>query len=124
MDKNALIHELGAAILNNPKVAGHPWQRYALVARLDAQQSKLNGFAYDALGAYQPVTPKGIEVHDKLAALREATRVDGKQPWGACVVRIDRATQKITVDFEYDHPERWDVTPQNVAEVAERARAG
>ncbi len=121
MDKDALIHELGAAIVSNPKVAGQPWKRYALVARLDAQQSKLNGFAYDALGGYQPVTPKGIEIHDKLAALREAMCVDGKAPWGACVVRIDRDTQKITVEFEYEHPERWDVTPKNVAEIAARA---
>jgi len=120
MDRDTLIHELGAAIVSNPKVAGLPWKRYALVARIDEQQSKLNGFAYDALGGYQPATPKGLEVHDKLAVLREAMRVDGKPPWGACVVHIDRNTQKITVEFEYDHPERWDVTPQNVAEIAAR----
>jgi hypothetical protein len=121
MDKDALIHELGAALVGDPKVAGQPWKRYALVARLDAQQSKLNGFAYDALGSYQPATPKGFEVHNKLAALREAMRNDGKAPWGACMVRIDRDTQKITVEFEYDHPERWDVTPKTVAEIAARA---
>ncbi len=56
--------------------------------------------------------------------LREATRVVDGALWGACVVRIDRETQEITVEFEYDHPERWNVTPQNYAEIAARARVG
>lgn len=121
MDRDALVHELGAVIISNPKVAAAPWQRYALVAQIDEQQSKLNGFAYDADGGYQPLTPQGFEVHDKLRALREAMHSDGHAPWGACMVRIDRETQKITIEFEYDHPERWYVTPQNAAEIAARA---
>lgn len=124
MDKDALIHELGAAIVRNPKVAALPWQRYALVARFEEGVTSLNGFAYDAQGVYRPATPRGFEVNDRLEDLREATRVAGKAPWGACVVRIDRETQEITVEFEYDHPERWNVTPQNYVEIAARARMG
>lgn len=120
MDKDTLIRELGAAIIAHPKVAALPWQRYALVARIDAQQSSLHGFAFDADGGYQMATPTGLAIHDKLRALREVMRVAGETPWGACVVRLVRATQRITVEFEYDHPERWSVTPQRVAEIAAR----
>lgn len=101
-----------------------PWQRYALVARFEDGVTRLNGFAYDAQGGYRPATPTGFEVNDRLDALRETTRVAGGAPWGACVVRIDRATQEISVEFEYDHPERWNVTPQNYAGIAARTRVG
>ncbi|HEY5809626.1 MAG TPA: hypothetical protein VIT67_16745 [Povalibacter sp.] len=120
MDKDALIHELGALIVGNPKVAAASWDRYALVVRIDSGQSKLHGFAHTN-GNYQPVTPTGFALHDTLAKLRAATHIEGKDPWGACVIRIDRSSGKIRVEFEYDAPERWTVTPQNAQQIAERA---
>ncbi len=121
-DKDALIHEVGAAIVRNPRVTAEPWERYALVVRFDDARVQLTGFAYDGAGKARPATPGGLELHHKLDALREATQVPGKQPWGACVVRIVRDTRRITAEFEYEHPERWDVTPQTSQEIAERAR--
>ncbi len=119
--QDALVHEVGALIVHDERVAAQPWDSYALVARFDANRIQLNGFAY-ADDRMRPATPRGSDVHHKLKALREAMREDVGQAWGACVVRIDRETKKIRIEFEYDHPERWDVTPQTVAEVAQRAR--
>lgn len=122
LDKDALIHEVGAAIVRNPRVTAEPWERYALVVRFDDARVQLTGFAYDDAGRARPATPNGLEIHHKLDALREATSVPDQQAWNACVVRIVRDTRKITVEFEYEHPERWDVTPQNATEIAARAR--
>lgn len=121
-DQDALVHEVGMLIVRDARVSAQPWDGYALVARFDDASLVLNGFAYQG-ETFRSATPKGTEIHHRLQALREAMREPGRPPWGACVVRIDRETKKIRIEFEYDHPERWDVTPLNVAEVAERARA-
>ena len=119
--QDALVHEVGALIVRDERVAARPWDAYALVARVEANRIQLNGFAYEA-GSMRPATPRGPEMHHKLKALRDAMREDVGQAWGACVVRIERETKKIRIEFEYDHPERWDVTPQTVADIAARAR--
>lgn len=119
-DRDAMVHEVGASIVRNPRVSAQPWDSYALIARVDDDRIQLNGFAY-AGDAPRPATPQGPEVSDRLKSLREAMREPGKPAWGACVVRIVRATQKINIEFEYDHPERWDVTPQNAQRLAQQA---
>ena len=49
-------------------------------------------------------------------------RVDGKDPWDACVVQLRRASGRLHADFEYDDPARWDIAPATLHTVAERAR--
>lgn len=119
--RDALVHEVGLLIVQDARVAAEPWDAYALVARFAVDRIQLNGFAYDERGM-RPATPHDADLHRKLIALREATQVADGQPWGACVVRVERETAKIRIEFEYDHPERWDVTPQTVDDVARRAR--
>lgn len=122
MDKDALILEIGRLVAGDRKVAAQPWDRYALVAWYGDGTSTLNGFRYVGEQPGQPATPASFELEDLLDALREATRVDGKAPWRACVVRLDKASGKATVDFAYEDADDWRVTPANAAEVARRAR--
>lgn len=122
MDKDALILEIGRLIAGDRKVASQPWDRYALVAWYGEGMSTLNGFRYVGEQPGQPATPASFELEDLLDALREATRVDGKAPWHACVVKLDKAGGKATVDFAYEDADDWRVTPANAAEVARRAR--
>lgn len=122
MDKDALILEIGRLIAGDRKVAAQPWDRYALVAWYGDGTSTLNGFRYVGEQPGQPATPASFELEDLLDALREATRVDGKAPWRACVVRLDKAGGKATVDFAYEDADDWRVTPANAAEIARRAR--
>lgn len=70
----------------------------------------------------RPATPASFEIEDLLDGLRQATQVEGKAPWRACIVKLDRVSAKVTVDFEYDHPEQWGVTPATAARIAEPAR--
>lgn len=120
--RDAMVHAVGASIVRDPRVSAQPWDGYALIARFDGDRIQLNGFAYDA-DAPRPATPRGPEVANRLKALREAMREPGKPAWGACIVRIVRETQKINIEFEYDHPEAWDVTPDNAQQLAQRAAA-
>lgn len=124
MNRDELIVDIGRLIVADRKVSAQPWDGYALVAYYDGSVSKLNGFRYAGDEPGKPATPESFELEERLDELREATRVDGKAPWRACVVRLTRDTGKATVDFEYEHPEHWHVTPATVADVAARARPG
>jgi len=121
-DQDALIVEIGRLLAADPKLASQDWDRYALVAWYGDGVSKLNGFRYRGDDPGQPATPGAPALEDRLNDLREATRVDGAAPWRACVIRIERASGRASVDFEYDAPERWEVTPATVADIARRAR--
>ncbi len=41
-------------------------------------------------------------------------KADGKSPWVAALFRIERKTGKFDMEFEYEHLERWSITPANV----------
>lgn len=125
MDKNALINQLGMLLVTDPAVDAAYWDGYALIARYGegAIARRLSGFRYLDDGGFEAATPQNDEaVAAALDALREATRVEGKAPWDACVFQIRRDTRRIHAEFEYENPEQWDVTPQTLASVVERAR--
>src|SRR5690554_2547107 len=124
MDSNALITAIGQAIVSDPKVDAEPWDGYALIASYTGAGRTLSGFRYRDGEPPEPATPRSAELDERIDALRIATQVEGKDPWGACVIRIVSATGKITADFAYEAADRWDITPDTLADVAERARPG
>jgi hypothetical protein len=121
-EADRLIHEIGAAIVQSPRIAALDWQHLVLVANVEQSHSTLSGFSYDSSGKSRPVSPGGMETLDKIGALREAMRTDALEPWIQCLIRIQRDTGKIAVDFEYEDPSRWAITPANVRQMAEQLR--
>lgn len=121
---NALIMQIGQEIVSDPAVDAEPWDGYALIASYTGPGLRISGFRYRDGQPPQAATPQSRELGDHIEALRDATRVDGKDPWRTCVIRINSATGKIGVDFAYEGADQWDITPASLAEVAERARPG
>ena len=126
MDKDTLVAAIGQRLVADPAVADGRWHGYALVVRYGdgALARRLSGFRYQADGSFAAATPHDPMLGETLDALRDATRVPGRAPWDACVLRIRRDDGKLTLEFEYDAPERWDITPATLADVATRARPG
>jgi len=123
MDKDQLIAEIARLIVEDRKASAQSWDKYALIAfHGHGGVSKLNGFRYTGDGAGEPATPESFEIEDRLDELREATRIDDKPGWDACVFKLDRATSRVTADFAYDDADTWEVTPATAAAIAERAR--
>lgn len=124
-DRDALIHRIGMLIVTDPVLDATHWDGYALIVRYDeagTPSQRLSGFGYLDGGGFHAATPGNPELSAALDALREAMRTDERAPWDACVVQIRRDTRRVHVDFEYDAPQRWDITPATLEEVAERAR--
>lgn len=122
MDKDQLIAEIARLIVDDRKVAAQPWDKYALISFHGHGVSKLNGFRYRGSEAGEPATPESFEIEDRLEDLREATRVDGKPAWNACVFKLDRAGNHVSADFAYEDAGEWEVTPATATAIAERAR--
>ena len=121
---NALIMQIGQEIVSDPAVDAEPWDGYALIASYTGPGLRISGFRYRDGQPPQAATPQSRELGGHIEALRDATRVDCKDPWRTCVIRINSATGKIGVDFAYEGADQWDITPASLAEVAERARPG
>jgi hypothetical protein len=123
MDKDELVHEIGKMLLEDEKIRSRrPWQSLAMVAQITPGSTKVNGFVYRGGGAAVPTSPGNFDVMDKFEELREAMREPGKEPWKAALVRIDDASRRISIDFEYDHPEKWLIVPSTVKQMAEALR--
>ena len=121
--KDDLIHQLGSLLVADPEVAAENWQNLALVGIVDAEQSRLNGFSYDAAGEYEPAAPRNFETLTVLRKLRdEMAKADGKAPWKSCLVRIARSGGKISVDFEYADAGRWAINKANLRQRADELK--
>ena len=119
MDRDALIHELGAVVTRDAALAKAGWSHLVLVSCIEDGTPDLTGFCYLPGQKPVPVSPRDYSVFDVLQGLRDAmAEHDGKNPWLACLVRIDKASGKIDVDFEYADASRWSVTPSNVEQRA------
>ncbi len=123
-DRDAPLLRVGRLIAADPVLADVDWNGFALIVRYDDAgiDRRISGFRYVDGGGFEAATPRDAALGDALDALREATRVDGRAPWAACVVQLRRTSKRLHADFEYDEPERWDIVPATLHEVAERAR--
>lgn len=114
MDKeqvDALIGQIGQIILDDAELVGNEWDTAAFVAVL-AKPNSVFGFRYLGTQVY-PTTPVTLELLALLEELQVATSDGIHAPWGACLVMIDGATLDYEIDFEYENPERWRLTPSN-----------
>jgi len=119
MDRDALIHRLAEMIAADSELLLDGWTHLVLTSRIEDGMLNMNGFCYTANGGAVPVSPRDFSIFDVLQELRDAmANADGKTPWIAALLRIERKTGKLNADFEYEHLDRWAITPANV-----RARA-
>jgi hypothetical protein len=115
MDRDALIHRLAETISGDSELLLDGWTHLVLVSRVEDGMLNMNGFCYTADGGAVPVSPRDFSIFDVLQELRDTmAKVDCKAPWIAALFRIERQTGKLNADFEYEHLERWAITPANV----------
>ena len=98
-DANMLVEQLGSDIVNDPFYRSEPWDRLALVIELDLRR-RMYGYLYVG-DAWEAGSPDGIEPLETAAKLREVMHAASGASWRKCLVRVDRATAKIDIDFDY-----------------------
>jgi hypothetical protein len=120
--ENDLIHTLGGLLINDPEVAPEGWQRIVLVSMVEAGSIDITGFSYVAGGKAIPASPSLNGALDLIAQLHQAMATRTGRAWQACLLRIERTGLALSIEFEYDDPSRWAITPRNVRQRAEEFR--
>lgn len=116
MVRDALIQRLAETIAGDSELLLDGWTHLVLTSRIEDGMLNMNGFCYTDDGNAVPVSPRDFSIFDVLQELRDAmAQADGKAPWIAALFRIERKTGKLNADFEYEHIERWAITPANVS---------
>jgi hypothetical protein len=121
-DKDELVQEIGTLLLNDSEISSGQWSHLVIVAQVQNLSTKVNGFTYREDGKAVPAAPRNSVVPKKFRELSEAMREAGKDSWKACLVRIERSSKDVSIDFEYDHPEKWLIVPSTVRQMAETLR--
>lgn len=124
-DRDALVRGIGELLLRDIATAGHDLDGYALIAHYLDDGRRLAGFGYRDGEPPVAATPRNEaeRIGARLDELREATRVEGQAPWRVCVIQLKRAGGKLHAEFVYDDEAGlWDIGPDTLAAVAERAR--
>jgi hypothetical protein len=116
-----LMQEIGGLVVGDERYAGEPWASIALVTMIDGPVQRFHGFWYDAAGEATPGFPRNRDLLDKFRELQAVAR-NGERTWKTALVQIRRDDMQITVDYEYEDPQRWKVTPLNLEAMREALR--
>jgi len=117
------LTELGQQIIADPRYNGQErdWQGIAVVVQV-APRERLFGYIYRPDGSWTAGMPDLDATIEKAIELSQAMRIEGKEAWKTCLIQIQRPGPKLKVDFEYDNPDRWAVTPANLRQKVEELR--
>ena len=121
-EKSVLVQDLAQLLAGDEGYSAQPWQSLVMVGEVVPGRTSMNGFVYLDNGQAVPASPRSMQALKKLKEVSAAMQAESGKRWLACVVRIDRPSGKVDIHFEYDDAERWLITPQNVAGMAETLR--
>lgn len=117
---DALVHEIGQAIIADANYAERDWNGIALVIEV-AQRKRMYGYIYLADGQWEAETPDDFDVIERAGNLADVM-AEGGNRWIRCLVQISRPGPKIDIKFDYDDHAEWLVSPGNYSEMAETLR--
>lgn len=125
MNKDQLIHEIGAILVGDINSKSKDWAHAVLVVEIETDEPDMTGFVYDGTGKHTPYAPSDFNIVELTVKLRDAmAAADKKEPWKAALIRIDRAAGEIDAEFEYKKTDRWSITFKNSKQRAEELRPG
>ncbi len=114
MPADALIHEIGTMIVQDEKYADRDWDGISVVGIYGEGATQISGYSYDANGVPKAGTPRNKDLHYRLRDLHKAMADSGQGDWKTVLIQIRRADMNVKMDFEYENPLRWKVTPKNL----------
>lgn len=125
MNRDEALKDLCRALITDDEVVGQPdWRKVVMVGVVQGDNARMHGYCFDAAGDWEAAAPRQRGTLDLLRRFRSAmAEADPQQrAWVSCLIRFDPDGQ-VGLDFEYDDPARWAVTPGNQARRVEEFRA-
>lgn len=113
----AIAHD----ILSMPELRGTDWVSYAMAAEVSDDRIALTAYRYPESGPAVPTADP--DNFDRFSELRDATRGPNGETWDVAVVKIQRATGRLVLDFVAGAAaDDWRITPQNIDRLPEALR--
>lgn len=117
-----LVHEIGSLIVRNDRYASRDWDGIAVTVIIEPGATQISGYSYVDGKDPEAGSPGLGVLADRFEELCAAMQNPDGSKWKTALVRIRRDTGKITIDYDYENPLRWKVTPLNLGTLPEEMR--
>jgi len=123
--KDELIQELASLILQSEDLLDNQWDLATIVFDVAAGAVSNSGFKYTK-SEIEPIiaeVPDDIVLlDDKLVEFQNEIINSFGHSFVQLLIQFDRKNNKVKLDFEFDNPSRWSITPANLKRIREELR--
>ena len=112
-ETDQLVQEIGASIVTHEEYQDD-WASLAIAGNFKDGRRNQYGYVYTEDGDWKARLPGGFATLKLMKRLNdEMADATGKR-WHRCLVQIKRADMSMDIQFEYDDPNRWSVSPATI----------
>lgn len=119
MNKSELITEIAKEILKAKDLQNKDWVSFALVIDLNDGYFAQSGYLYllDDTEPFTAITSERRKLSSLCQYLRENIKNESSNNILQMLVQIKKHGMDMKINFEFDNPTRWSITPANMEEM-------
>ena len=110
---SALIAEVGGLIYTDPEYAAADRDDAAIVFNYVDGRRNCYGYVFTANGTWVARLPDYWASLDEMVELQATMERQTGKKWLRALFHINRRSTAMNIQFEYDHPKRWQIAPGN-----------
>lgn len=117
--------EIAKLFLECQRVKENQWTEFSFVFEFGEGHISNSGFLYngdDVIPATAKIKDYPVLLGDTLLTLRELVYKECGHNFIQLLFQMESKTNRFKVDFEFDDPKRWKITPSNMFEMREKLR--
>jgi predicted nucleotidyltransferase len=119
------IFEIVHVILMSEDVKENNWESLSFVFDVADSHIANSGFLYteDKIRpAVADIDHDPLILDDKIIELREKVFEQCNAKFKQLLIQMEKGSGRIKIDFEFDNPSRWSITPANMKQIREELR--
>ena len=120
-----VLNEIATLFLRCKKVKENPWTECVFVFEFGEGHISNSGFLYnedDIRPATASIDEEKLLLGDTLSVLRDSIYKQCGHKFNQLLFQMENETKRFKIDFEFDDPKRWAITPSNMFEMREKLR--
>ncbi|MEJ6402699.1 hypothetical protein [Yoonia sp. 2307UL14-13] len=121
---NELFERLIKISLSEKEVNSDKWDGLSIIFNVDASGAEeVKGYLFEE-EAWSGFLPDSNlpDLVLTLRSLREALKGDARDGWASGLFKIDLREMDVDLEVDYDNPQRWAMTPDNMDTMIEQIR--
>jgi hypothetical protein len=119
------VHNIGILILQCEKVINNPWISLSVVYDTGEGHTANSGFLYTE-GSITPISVsiagQRLLLRDKILEFRNVIAEQTGRKFKQLLIQMEKDPVRVKVDYEFDDPSRWLISPRNMKAIREELR--